>query len=285
MAEPTWFHLTAKLAPTMPDLCREDTASWLWPRLRDAFPTSIATTLMPNHPHVLPATRDPDSALERLARLLGQLGRVHGVMGRASEAKIRAVEGVEALHRNVRYIALNPCRAGFANCPLAWRWSTHRDVVGACIDPWVTSDRLALALGHASEGFVEWFHRYVSSDPSAAVAGTPLPIAAASTRVPSVALHTIAEAVIAATRTSFAALGRRGLPRALFFALAFDQGWTQTDQLAELGRCRRRLVRELVVTIPARSLLVARLCLGDARLRVLAGRAPPNGNRMSFQPR
>lgn len=281
MQETTWFHLTAKLSPAMPDLSRADTAAWLWPRLRAAFPTSIATTLMPSHPHVMPATSDPEAAAERLARLLGQLGRRHGVMGCASKVKLRAVEGSEALHRNVRYVALNPCRARLAGCPLAWPWSTHRDVIGACLDPWVTADRLALALARPSEGFLEWYHRYVSSDPSVAVTGTPLPVAASSSRMPSLPLQAIAEAVLAATRSSAVALAMRGLPRALFFALAFDQGWTHTEQLAELGRCRRRLVRELVATVPANALAIARLCLGDARLREL----PRNDDRMPFQPR
>lgn len=260
----------------MPDLSSEEIGAWLWPRLRQAFPTSIATSLMPSHPHVLPAIGDAEAATERLGRLLGQLARRCGVMGRASEVKVRAVEGVEALHRNVRYIALNPCRARLVTCPLAWPWSTHRDVIGASVDPWVSAERLALALGRSLDDFVAWWHGYVSSDPSAAVAGTPLPVSALPNTMAWIPLRRIAEAVVSATRTSFAALKIRGLPRAIFFALALEQGWVQTDRLAALCNCRRRRVRELAATAPAPALAAARICLGDDRLRML----PRQGARL-----
>jgi hypothetical protein len=204
-------------------------------------------------------------------------------MGRASLVSARAVEGVEALRRNVRYVALNPCRASLVRCPLAWPWSTHRDVMGTCVDPWVTADRLAMAFGRSSAGFAEWYHRYVSADPSTVVDGTALPIAAMPRPLVAVPLQWIADAVLSATRTGPAALRARGFPRALFFALAFDQGWTQTDRLAEIGQCRRRLVRQLVPTVSPETLAVARLCLGDARLRTLPTPIPRTDHRMPFR--
>lgn len=274
MAEITWFHLTARLSPAMPELSTDAIGEWLWPRLREAFPGALATTLMPSHPHVLPAITDPGAAIERLTRLLGQLGRRCGVMGRASEVKARAVEDREALLRQLRYIALNPCRARLASCPLAWPWTTHRDVIGASVDPWVSAERLALALGRTPDGFVQWWHGYVSGDPSASVEGTALPVAAIPNEMAWVPLRRIAEAVVSATRSSFAALKMRGLPRALFFALALEQGWTQTRKLAELCRCQPRRVRELAPTVPLCALDAARLCLGDERLRVLPRPAP-----------
>jgi hypothetical protein len=279
MDTPTWFHVTARLAPGMPDLCTEETGAWLWPRLREAFPASIATSLMPSHPHVMPATADPEAAMERLARLLGQLGRRHGVMGRASKVKARAVEDLDALRRNIRYIALNPCRAKLVRCPLAWHWSTHRDVIGATLDPWVNADRLAAAVAEPREGFIEAWHRYVSADSSAAVDGTPMPVAATPNNMSWIPLRRIAEAVVSATRTSFDALKMRGQPRAIFFALALEQGWTQTERLADLCNCKRRRVRELAASVPESTLAIARLCLGDERLRMLPRPAPPPPKR------
>lgn len=64
----------------MPDLSRADTGAWLWQHLRDAFPQAIAVVRMPDHPHVLLATAEPDEARKRLARLLGSAERLAAAM-------------------------------------------------------------------------------------------------------------------------------------------------------------------------------------------------------------
>lgn len=182
MSSVRWFHLTATVHPALIPLSGEDIGGWLWAHLRDAFPTALATVLMPDHPHLVIPTEDAEAAAARLARLLGQLGRRLGVLGRAGRvAAPEPIRSVATLARHVRYVALNPCRAGFASCPLAWPWSTHRDVVGACLDPWVTASRLALALQTTPIGFAARHHGYVSADPHVNVEGTPLPRPAATT--------------------------------------------------------------------------------------------------------
>ena len=74
----------------------------------------------------------------------------------------------------MRYTVLNPSRAGIVDDPLSWPWSTHRDVVGAIADPWVTAERLGAALGSRMASAQD-IHAYVSGDPSVAIAGTPFP--------------------------------------------------------------------------------------------------------------
>lgn len=261
-----WIHLTAKLSLGMPDLTRDESATWVWPRMRAAFPETIAAILMPDHPHLLLASEDPEGDRHRLARLLGQLGRRLGVRGRASTvADVQIVLPGQKLARAVRYIALNPCRRRLASCPLAWSWSTHRDVVGASVDPWVTADRLAVALARTTDDFAARHHAYVSGDPHADVRGTPLPVAAASTRVPADPLATVIDAATAALRAPLDAVRRVGPARNLFVALARDQGWTNVAQLADAASCSVDTIYR--ANVDAAALGAARVCLGDARLR------------------
>lgn len=265
-----WIHLTATLGRDAPALTRPDVAGWLWPRLRDAFPSSIATTLMPDHPHLLPQSDEPELARQRLARLLGQLARKFDVRQAADVPPADVIRPGTVLARQVRYIALNPCRDGLTRCPLSWMWSTHRDVVGATVDPWVTGERLARALGDRRSDFVERYHAYVSGDPTSAVGGTPLPRAAGSSRAALFGLGEIAAACAAALRLPIAATRRRGDARGLFVALALDQGWNDTRLLADLCDCAPLTIRRRAMSVDARALGAARMCLGDARLRETA---------------
>lgn len=263
----------------MPPLDDAEVGAWLWSHLRAAFPGAIAAVLMPDHPHLVLASAAPEREHSRLARLLGQLGRRTGVRGQASEVPpAEPIRGGPALARHVRYVALNPCRRGLVTCPLAWPWSTHRDVIGATVDPWVTASRLAAALGGAWQGFASRHHAYVSADPHAHVAGTPMPTPAAPTLMPAVGLRSIAEASAAALRVSGMSLRRSGGARALFVALAIDQGWTHVGRLAEVCGCSRRTIHRCAAAVDPAALHAARLCLGDARLRcgatAPAARAP-----------
>jgi hypothetical protein len=283
MPKPSYFHLTASVLPTALDLCRADTGAWLWTHLRTAFLRAIAVTLMPDHPHIVTPSDDPEVDRERLARLLGQLGRSFGVRGRISETPAPApIRDRDVLARQVRYVALNPCRARLVRCPLAWQWSTHRDVVGACVDPWVAAQRLAVALGQPQRDFVARHHAYVSGDPHARIEGTSLPSPARPSALPKFTLREIAEAVAAATRQPLREIRRRSRSRALFVALAHDQGWRNLQQLATACACGRHAIQRAVVDPEA--LAAARLCLGDARLRGPGTSAPRNATHRSCPP-
>jgi len=188
---------------------------------------------------------------------------------------VTIIDNTRTLRRELRYVALNPCRDDLVRCPLAWPWSTHRDIVGACVDPWVTADRLARVLDAPQHGFAARHHAYVSGDPHAAVDGTPFPIAAPPTNLPSIPLRTIAEAVASAMRTRVAAIRERGRTRALFVGLALEQGWSSIEKLAEVCACCPRTIRNLAAGLDARLLRAPRLVLGDARLLRLPPRESP----------
>jgi hypothetical protein len=156
-------------------------------------------------------------------------------------------------------------------CPLAWKWSTHLDVVGAIVDPWVSADRLARALRMPVRGFAERHHAFVSGDPSARVDSTPFPVAAPTTPMSAFTLRQIGEAVAAALRRPITAIRMRGPARTLYVALAIDQGWDRPLRLAEICDVQPRAIRRLAKQVDLVALRAARLCLGDDRLR-LAGR-------------
>jgi len=196
-------HFTARLTLDSPDLSNA-AAAWVWFHLRLLFPAALAVVVMPDHIHLV--VDAGKRGRERLRRCLGQFGRWFPGRWEPAPAPV-PIHGLRKLRRQVRYVVLNPCRAGMVDDPLSWLWSTHRDVMGASSAPWVTPERLARALGERVEGFAERHHAYVSADPSAAVAGTPppRPRAVLDADLPSVARA--------------AALSTRGEPRAVFFQL------------------------------------------------------------------
>jgi hypothetical protein len=77
----------------------------------------------------------------------------------------QALPDVQHTRRTIRYVLLNPCRAGLVADPLAWPYSTHRDAVG-----------LAVPGVRRIEREPERFHRWVSADGTVDVAGTALPV-------------------------------------------------------------------------------------------------------------
>jgi len=130
---------------------------------------------MPDHPHVLAPVEDPERD-ERLLRLLQHHTRRFGGPGWVLADVERPIRDPGKIARNVRYIALNPCRARLVDDPLRWLFSTFRDIVGASADPWVTPSRLADALGRPRVGFARRHHAYVTGDPTVAPAARRMPV-------------------------------------------------------------------------------------------------------------
>jgi hypothetical protein len=263
-------HLAARVERLAAALHTQEVGAWLWSRLRHAFPEAYAALLMPNHLHVDTPAEGRAQARQRLATVIGGLRRSHnpGAQNRWARVELPAVIPDGKHHgRVIRYIALNPCRAGLVDDPLGWPWSTHRDVAGAIVDPWVDARRLAAALGRSPRGFAEAQHAYVSGDPTVAVEGTPFPGRAAPTRVALVPLTALVEAAASATRATVDDIRRRGPTRSLFLQLAPRHGWRDTRQLAAMCNLSRWAVRRAFRHDNGDGLSAADLCLGDLRLR------------------
>ena len=101
--------------------------------------------LMPNHAHlVLQAGAVPLSrAMQNLAfRHTRHINARERRIGHLFQGRYKAilVDAESYLLELVRYVHLNPVRAGLAAAPEAWRWSGHRAYLGRAGAPWLTTD-------------------------------------------------------------------------------------------------------------------------------------------------
>lgn len=264
------FHIAARVLRTPAPLCSFDIAPRLWAALRRTFPSAIANTLMPDHVHTFTPGADADEARRAMSAMLSGLRRsrhpLADVIWDRVSTPVRVPDPKHAL-RTVRYLALNPNRAGLVRDPLEWPWSTYRDVMGGCVDPWVTEEGLARALQIDKGDFTDWLHEYVSGDPSASVGGTPPPRPAPHALVCEVPLREVIDAAAAATRGHPRDIVCTSETRALFVPLAAHAGWTQRKVLsAATGMSPSAVDRARRRGHPA--LAAGALCLGDPRLRV-----------------
>jgi len=230
---------------------------------------------MPNHLHLLLAAPSGDARAQtrRLGRVLGGHARRWGGGHQWDATERRVVPGHEELRRQVRYIHLNPCRARIVDDPLKWPWSTHRGLVGAEHEPWVSASRLARALERDSADFATWLQAYVSSDPACAVAGTDLRSLPPARDVPNLPLATILAAAVAAT--PWQDPGLRGVRRHATVLLAWHQGWNDARVVARAVRANADAMRRLARRADASLLRASLMCLGDARLRFSREQALP----------
>ena len=265
------FHLTARCSVARVALSAEPLAPLLWRGLRRAFPAALGAVLMPNHLHLIAVEPSAEIALAKLRAVMSGVRRSTSGGEFVWERAPAPVLVPDALHlqRQLRYLALNPSRAGLVTDPLEWVWSTHRDVVGAVIDPWVRAETIARMLGRSLDDFAPWQHAYISGDPSVQVDGTPPPLEARPSALSAFPLGAIAAAAGAAMRASAAEVRRRSPARALFFDLARACGWRDADVVAAACNARPNAVRWHARRgrTPPRAVW---LCLGDERLRRFA---------------
>lgn len=245
-------------------------AAWLWPKLREPFPVVYGVLFMPNHLHIVGEL--PRDAQVQLGAILSGLTRHTGHAGPLWEtAPTTRVPDRQQLQRQLRDVALNECRAGLSRDPLEAPWSTHRDVMGAVIDPWVTHDAVQRAVGWRTRDFQAAWHRYVTGDPCVAAEAAAMPM---EEQLP---LACLALAALAAHRSAPEALARRSGARRTFAHLAIARGWKVRDAA---GACCisddavRKLLRKPV------ELDAATRCL-DPRLHRRFEHAP----RKSWEPR
>ena len=115
--------------------------------------TVHAYCLMPNHVHLLLTPTDADGCTV-LMRDLGQryvqyFNRKHGRTGTLWEGRFRSclVESADYVLACYRYIELNPVRAGLADNPAEYPWSSHAGNTGIRRDRLLSPHPEFLALG------------------------------------------------------------------------------------------------------------------------------------------
>jgi putative transposase len=113
-----------------------------------------AYVLMPNHSHLLVtphAAGDVGRTMQALGRrYVRWFNDRHARTGALFEGRYRStvVEADRYLLACMRYMELNPVRAGLVDEPAGFRWSSHRHHIGLTVDPLITDHALYWALGN-----------------------------------------------------------------------------------------------------------------------------------------
>jgi putative transposase len=113
-----------------------------------------AYVLMPNHVHLI-VTPGEHGLLGRMMQALGRryvrrFNDRHKRTGTLWEGRYRStvIEADRYLVACMRYVELNPVRAGLVEEPALFRWSSHAHHVGLRVDPVVTEHAVYWALGN-----------------------------------------------------------------------------------------------------------------------------------------
>ena len=115
-----------------------------------------AYCLMPNHVHLLltPEKEDSLTLMRELGpRYVQYFNRRHGRTGTLWEGRFRSslVQSARYVLACYRYIELNPVRAGLADDPQNYEWSSHHATAGQQSDSLVAPHSEFLALGDHAE--------------------------------------------------------------------------------------------------------------------------------------
>lgn len=131
-----------------------------------------AYVLMPNHVHLLVS---PQAAGD-VGRVVQSLGRRyvrwfndrHARTGPLFEGRYRStvVEADRYLLACMRYIELNPVRAGLVHAPAEFRWSSHAHHVGRSVDPLISDHPVYWALGNTPFDRQDAYRHLFEHDPS-----------------------------------------------------------------------------------------------------------------------
>lgn len=210
--------------------------------------------LMPDHLHALLPDASQRPPLARALRAFAQWRNARrGQRGPvfAHRSQFRPIQNAQHLERARRYVHLNPCRNELVKDPLAWPFSTHRDAVGLVFPP------VLRPVPNPAR-----FHAYVSGDPSASPAGTPLPRVGTLDAARKFTVEALRAAVSAATRTLDEELSRRGAARTLLIDAALQLANVQGKELAD--------ALDVDVTTLRRHVRRYRRVGGDSRVTLVA---------------
>ncbi len=261
-----WKHWVARALFPHEPFGEFESACWFWKKLGEIFPEMISAVLMPNHLHlILP---HEVAACKSMAGLLGAMSVRCGLKS-LWQPLPNPTEIPNSLHlrRQIRYLALNPCRKNLCRDPLEWYWSTYREVMGAAVNSIQSEEKLAGVLNDCHKNFGVRFHGYVSGDPSVSVTGTPFPKPALPKNFPEKSIGEILAAAAGALRVKPSQVRERGQLRNLFVHLAYRHGWRRPIFLAHICGITPGAVHQILYKISPTGMKAADLCLGDLRLR------------------
>ena len=129
----------------------------------------LAFCLMPNHFHLVVEAEiaELSIAMHRVNGLYAQrFNREHGYRGHLFQGRFHAMPILAEGHlpASVRYVLLNPVRAGLCERPEQWRWSSYRASIALASCPrFLAHERLASALGTTPAKVQEVLREFVDS--------------------------------------------------------------------------------------------------------------------------
>jgi putative transposase len=167
------YHLTSR-GNAKQDIFVDDTDRKIFLRLLGETVTHFgwrlyAYCLMGNHHHLLAETPEPN--LSRGMRDLNgtytqHFNRRHQRVGHLLQGRFKSivVERETYLLELVRYIALNPVRAGFTRTPEHWCWSSYRSNAGLeDVPPWLTIAPVLARFGEDAPAAARRFQDFVEA--------------------------------------------------------------------------------------------------------------------------
>jgi putative transposase len=127
----------------------------------------VAWCLMPNHVHfaIQITERNLSNGMYVLNHTYARwLNGRHGYRGHAFDRRFYAgeIESDPHLFELVRYIVLNPVRAGLCESPEEWPWSSHRAILGLETQRFVDRDSLLAHFGRTTERAIENYAGFVA---------------------------------------------------------------------------------------------------------------------------
>jgi len=120
--------------------------------------------------HTTPLARFVGTLSSRYAKAVNRkLGR----SGHLFERRYRStlVQAETYLQELVRYIHLNPVRAGMVNGPADYPWSSHTAYLGGPLPPWLTKDWVLAALGPTEKRATQSYAKFMLGTQSDALLG------------------------------------------------------------------------------------------------------------------
>ena len=224
----------------------------LWEKLRAAFPREVlAAVCMENHVHLVVQTGDRPGgerfARQRLSQQLRAFSRECFAGGSiwAPCEEVEPIRDMQKLETVIRYVHLNPCRAGLTRDPWSWEFSTLYDHTEPGVNPWVrASVHSILARGRRS--WAERHSNFVLQDP------TVDPACLRERRqsllgLRSLGLDAVAQVIARVHSCELSALQSPGAPRDLWLR-AHSLVWApemSARKRAELLRVNRTRLREV----------------------------------------
>ena len=127
-----------------------------------------AYCLMTNHVHLILVPRNQGDSISRLMRRLSarqgrRVNRLEERIGTLWSGRFKSsvIDTDNYLLACLRYVELNPVRAGMVNQPEDYRWSSYPQRVGMCNNTWIDKDPVTELLGKTTAARCKAYTRFV----------------------------------------------------------------------------------------------------------------------------